>query len=447
MKKLIFLFGLCMFLFSCEEEKLPEVTNPRFSVAYIQEVDSTGVVFAANIYDIGKQKVIEYGFYYGRSQLDLLENGEIVKQAGKPDKFFELKANYSLIKERQYFVAAYIKTSEGITLSEPTNFISQGSTGFIYERIEFPENAYYGDTIRMYARNLTQNISKYKVKINNQQTTVINVTTEYFEFTIPDGATFSKSQDVSFEIEVSEKKLTLYIPFNLREPEFLVDENRFLDFSTLFIIKGKYFRTSSIYVEIIDGQFPYFSDNITVTDSTIAFKPMAFFNTNSPKFNVGIRGQKYLVENNFKIKPTTFDPNQVININSVKRKSVILKGNNFNSFAPYLNPLKIEDNSIEYEVISVTENELEVLFYSNEINQNKTINVSIVNAGIESANKVQVNIIDPRTPIMDLNNGSVRVFRSIGDKIYYISNVKCFRRNLPKKITIINRYIKIAFKT
>ena len=436
MRKLLMIIGICFGLFACEEEKLPEVTNPRLSVAYIQEIDSTGVVFAANIIDIGKQEIIEHGFYYGSSVINILQAGDKIKKDGAPESLFELKATHSLEKGKQYSVVAFIKTAEGITHSLPTTFVSEGSPSFIFDRIEYNDKIYFNDTIRVYGENLSPKLGTYKAKINGIEARISALTDEYFEFIIPDNLDIQFGTTSRFDFEISGKNLTLQLPFQLREPEFFEYENRFLDFSTPFVIKGKYLKTNGIYIELIGDQFYYVNENITVTDSTISFKPLAIFYSNEPRFNVKIRGQNYLVENNFKIKPTLLEPNQVLNINSIKRKKVTLKGSNFNPFDPYLNTIKIDDNSISYEAVSVTENELEVLFYMNGINHNKTFNVSIVSTGIESSNKVQVNIFDPRTEIMDLDFGSIRVFRSIGNKIYFISSNKVFEIDIASKTNI-----------
>src|SRR5690554_2033843 len=110
-KKLYFpLFLLLAFLSlnACEEAELNPRTNPRFSVAFVQEIDNTGAEFAANVYDFGSEAIDEYGFLYSTEAEPRFGNSEVVKAAGKPEKSFSLKATHSMVAGETYHVVAYL---------------------------------------------------------------------------------------------------------------------------------------------------------------------------------------------------------------------------------------------------------------------------------------------------------------------------------------------------
>ena len=139
MKRRIIFIGLLVLslLNACEQEELSPRTNPRFSVAYIQELDDSGAEFASNIYDFGSDEITEYGFLYSLNDYPTLSNSEIVSQQGKPEKEFTLKAKHSLVKGKVYAVVAYIQTTSERVYSEPFGFVSQGAPGFIFEKFEY----------------------------------------------------------------------------------------------------------------------------------------------------------------------------------------------------------------------------------------------------------------------------------------------------------------------
>jgi hypothetical protein len=421
MKKVFNILLLLVFLSSCEEEKLPELVNPRFSVAYIQEIDENGVTFAANIYDIGKKEILEYGFFYAQSTSQLV-SGERVSASGNPGNFFELTANYALIKDMQYYVQAFVRTEAGVVVSEPQVFTSQGSTGFIFERIELPDNAYYGDTIKIYGKNLSQVLDSYRVKINNSECDIIKLTTGEFNIKIPDQAIINKGEIVKFEFNVAGKRIDVNQAFSLRDPEFEINENRLLDFSKPLVIKGKYLRSSNVTVQL-DGIVTQFLESASViTDSTIHVLPTANFPSENPVLKIRIRNHIYTVDKNFKLKPTTLDPNQVFNQNFLTDNLIKIKGDNFNTFDPFFNQLIVDNKDVYYEVETVDYKEIGVRFYHTKQDADFSFNVRVLSLGKESEHSALVNYIEPRATVMNLDHSTNSKLVPIDNKFYYTSN-------------------------
>ncbi|MCH7398940.1 hypothetical protein MM236_13120 [Belliella sp. DSM 107340] len=443
MRKLLITIGICFGLFACEEEKLPEVTNPRLSVAYIQEIDSTGVVFAANIIDIGKQEIIEHGFYYGPSVINILQAGDKIKKDGAPESFFELKATHSLEKGKQYAVVAFIKTAEGITHSLPTTFVSDGSPSFIFDRIEYNDKVYFNDTIRVYGKNLSPKLGTYKAKMNGLEARISALADEYFEFIIPDNLDIQFGTTSRFDFEISGKNLTLQLPFQLREPEFEINIERFINLSQPVVLKGKYLRSNPSEIRIVNNLSSNYHISGTFTDSTIVFEPRAIFPNDNPSIVVQVRGKEYIVENNFKLLPKFFAPNQVIN--SSFGEKLIIKGNNFNPYIRELNIFKVDNEDVIMNIHDVLENEVEIVFLSEKPLANTSFNLSVVSHGETSTSTVRINMKDSRTPIMDLNPSSVKKFHTIGNKLYYIVEGQINEIDILSKVQKVKAPIPVTY--
>jgi hypothetical protein len=165
--KYLVLSILSVSLFSgCQkEEDVKPATNPRFSVAFIQEIDESGVQFAANVFDHGSDEILEYGFVYSQTAVPLVEKDEVVRESGKPGQVFELKGIHSMKVGNQYQVAAFMKTSKGIVYSKVISFISKGSLGFIFSEFVSPDLVYFGDTVVVKGSNFSKSLSNYRVMV------------------------------------------------------------------------------------------------------------------------------------------------------------------------------------------------------------------------------------------------------------------------------------------
>ncbi|GAB2628533.1 hypothetical protein GCM10026987_27450 [Belliella aquatica] len=432
MKNIFCTLLISILLFSCVEEKLPEVINPRFSVAFIQEINEEGVTFGANIFDFGKKEILEYGFFYGQQSSDLVDIGEKISTTGQPDTFFELTATYALTKGREYHVIAFIKTAESMVVTQPQSFISQGSTGFIFERLDFSDKIYFNDTIRVYGENLSPKIESYKAKINGTESIVSAVEKEYFEIIIPDNLNPQLDNTSVFDFEIAGKNLSLELPFKLREPEFEINSERLINLSEPIVIRGKYLRSNPSEIKIANNLSSSFNISGTYTDSTIVFEPFAVFPTNKPSIIVQIRGKEYVVENNFKLLPKLFEENQVINSSFANK--VKIKGENFNPYNIGLNVIQVDNDNIITNIYSVKEDEIEVIFLTEKPLTNTSFDLSILSHGEVSETKVKINMRDPRSPIMDLGSSPARKFQSIGNNLYFISNSQVHEIDIFSKI-------------
>ena len=99
MKSFSYLFVLisfCTGLISCHTEEPVPLSHPRFSVAFVQDIDANRVQFAANVFDYGSEEILEFGFAFGREPNPRKGSSEFVRQSGKPDAFFSLDAAHGM---------------------------------------------------------------------------------------------------------------------------------------------------------------------------------------------------------------------------------------------------------------------------------------------------------------------------------------------------------------
>jgi len=360
MKKYCFIICMAFFL-ACDREEITPRSNPQFSVAFIQDISETGVEFAANIYDFGSAEIIEYGFVYGTASNPRVEYSELVKMEGKPDKFFSLKAVHSMVKGQKYNVAAYIKTTEIVVYSASVSFTSQGSTGFIFEKLEMKDPLYFGDTITVWGSNFSRQISLYQFYIQDTKASIFEVNENNFKVKIPDMFDFPKdpNKPLDFEIRVADKTIKISEKVNFRIPSFLMEPVSFNYIDTL-TIEGEFFDSKEILLNYSDGNTSYNIVPIFVSSNKIVFSPRVKFKTLEPEFNLTIRQRSYSFKNftinQSEIKDDTF-LNQslytsinidVINPNlfhgSIHRLHILGTVNSF------LDPIKWENGSFTYRI-------------------------------------------------------------------------------------------------
>lgn len=102
------------------------------------------------------------------------DNAEVVKREGRPDKYFEFKAIHSMVAGQTYHVVAFLKTSSNLVFSEPVSFLSLGSEGYGFERFEFDDPIYFGDTITVTGRNFSPVPTTIHAGVVNGQTVCID---------------------------------------------------------------------------------------------------------------------------------------------------------------------------------------------------------------------------------------------------------------------------------
>jgi len=362
MKNYFYLF-CSLLLMACEKDEIKPRTNPQFSVAFIQDIDETGVEFAANIYDYGSVEILEYGFVYDMNSNPRVDRSELVKAEGRPDTFFSMKALHSMVKGQKYNVAAYIKTTESVVYSAIMTFVSEGSTGFVFEKFEMPEPLYFGDTITVWGKNMSRHPSLYQFFIQNAKADIIEVNEDNFKVKIPNVFVFPRAPDLplDFQIKVADKILKISEKVKFKAPIFIIEPTNF-DYIDTLTIRGQFLESNEVLIRYVANNTSYNIAPLLTTSEEIVFLPRVHFKSLEPEFTLTIRGETYSFKN-FKINPTEIKAGQ--NFNQLLYSPFSIKVTNPNPYFPQIHrlyspaisnlnliPTRIEKGFITYQISS-----------------------------------------------------------------------------------------------
>ena len=402
------LISLISFISCNENDEVIPRSNPRFSVTFVQEINASGVEFIANVYDFGSDAIEEYGFVFSRENQPRLGSGEVVKASGKPKSSFKLIGDHSMRKGETYYVVAFIKTDKSTVYSQPMVFISQGSEGFIFEKIEGGPEVYYGDTLSVIGDNFSTNVSNYEVKVNGASARIITNDDRSFQIIIPEdlgfGYTYDYDGKLVLNIKILDKTLEVFPDIQFYDPiiypsdkEFRYDEN--------FYIKGKYLRDNNLRITIAD--FPYNTSVlplVSVSDTLLIFKPEANFKTLNPKFDLFLRGKSYEINESISIMRTELLPGQKLKSGSIY-PHLNIQGTNFNSVYSSDNVFVSDVEEFQFYIGGeVTYSEAKISVQSNSVPNPRFFNIWAMNGGIRSENSVSVENTDPSLAYMRTYN-------------------------------------------
>lgn len=427
---LLSFFFLAAFASCTQDEVIPR-TNPRFSVAFAQSIDRSGAEFAAEMYDYGSEEILEYGFVYGRTTILKLTTHNFISEKGSPGKEFRLKSDHSMPLGTTIYVAAFIKTESGVVYSEPYSFVSQGSEGFIFERLVIPTEVYFGDTIRVLAKKLSRESQDYSVLIQGETSLVTSITDDSFDVIIPRSVGFDEGvgdvQNFEFEIKVSDKVLKINQPIKFKSPEFIVTSIGDLSYTDDFVIRGKYLHDVNLRIRYNNSFGTNFLLKLNgATDEALVIGLNALFTESNPKLEVVIRGQTYPLEGFLKLKGTTINPGQVSEFRNFFG-TIKIKGENFNPFQTDYNQIEISPDIFKVDVLSVSPTEMEISFnYQFDKGPGTRITeLRMVNAGISSTNSVKLEWTSPGIPFIITNDFSFTLGEgktaTVGEKAYMIN--------------------------
>lgn len=333
-KYLLIILSAAISLVSCQkDEDVKPATNPRFSVAYVQNIDARGVEFAANVFELGSEEVLEYGFVFSRNPNPKIETADIVSETGKPENVFKLTADYAMQEGMEYFVAAFIKTNRSIVYSEQIKFTSKGSLGFIFESITAPEIVYFGDTITVYGRNFSLVSSNYRVQVMGANAQIHDLSQTSFKIILPPVFAFDEllSDQGLFDIKIgiSGKELLVKWPMNFRTASLSTNTEREFGWAESITIKGEYLTSEIVKIRYKNPEGRYFEIPVDYFSSNeIRFKPKAPIEEQSPTLEFTVRGKKMLLENAFRLKPAEINPGQSFIVST--QELITIFGSNFN---------------------------------------------------------------------------------------------------------------------
>lgn len=446
-KRIVLLIYLLIGLASCTEEEVIPRTNPRFSVALVQSINESGAEFSANIFDYGSEEIFEYGFVYGKNSLLSDPDTEVVSAQGRPPVEFKLKAVKGLKRGDMYTVAAFVKTTSGIVYSQSKLFRSEGSIGFIIDKIISPEEVYFGTELTFEVKNLPRNLSKVKVYFEGYQTELLNINENGFRIKIPEKFEFDqeRAKDNRFIIKITsgENELEFEKVLNFKKPTFNLTPNNRFNYSEGILIEGENLRDINVVATYRNADGASFNlDVIKAEDNLIHLKTNAFFTEEKPVLVFKIRGLEYEIANSFSLNPTIISPNQEDYFDGWY-KDIVIKGENFNPNHPSFNKVGITGSN--YHVLKIVEassNHLKVEVRPSRGTFDRTLSIfSQMGSGM-SQNAFMLKINIPELPYLELPYGFLNDITSIGlsyqEKGYFIGSNGIFEfsgeQELPAKI-------------
>lgn len=420
-------------LISCTKEELTPRRNPRLSIAFIQEIDQEGVQFAANVYDLGTEEIVEYGFAYNERITPRIGDGEVVSRTGQPGEFFELKATHSMVTGKKYLVSAFIKTTSGITYSGVVQFESKGSAGFQFGSIQGPDVLYFGDTITVRGNGFSKVSSNYTVRVQGESARVIEVSEKQFRFILPKLFDFTAEQlannTMEFYFKIAGKELTVTESVKFREPIFDNPAVQFVNYVDTIRISGDFMESTGVGLYLKTGDENYSSLRVISHDrNKITFLPEYYALEKRPKLVVKVRGREYELANIFEINPTDFVPNQEFSLGY--GNVISAKATNLNPYNLNYNRLVSADIRGSFELVSIEGDVISFRLYNQPIVK-RQIEVRFENFGETLSTKtVKINLTDPALPVF---SGDQEIYFhpgfgvTSGNSGYYFSN-----RNLYK---------------
>lgn len=181
MKKNIFFSLLFLLLFSCNEDDsgslIPIIETKSATVPI-----SGGVALFGNIVDLGKEKIIRYGF-----NLTANSNYNVDHSVSSEVKngSFQLTIDHGLYPNIEYFFYAFIETENKTYRGERLSFISKGSAKI---QIDFctPKVAHINDTVVLSGNNFPLNDNNnLEFKFGNSYSKVISISKTELKFIVP----------------------------------------------------------------------------------------------------------------------------------------------------------------------------------------------------------------------------------------------------------------------
>ncbi len=391
---------------SCEREGESPRTYPRVGMALVQGIDESGAVFSGEIYDFGSEEILEYGFLYSPNPEMNITNANMVKESGKPEKVFQMKATHSLRNGETYYTAAFLRTAEHVVYSKAVPFVSMGSEGFVLEKIEHKDLLYFGDTVAVTGKNISSSIEDLRVLVNQSPAMVFDRQPDGFKFVLPEDMYFYRSEDDKalfyFRFEVFESVVEVERMADFREPEFdLTGENQIIP-GRLVYVQGNYLGGKNPRVFYKNPEYGEIEiHNPVATNTYVSFPSRQRFMEKYPTIIMELRGKRYELKKPFELVSTELVPGQTFEVKLFEPFNI--KGENFVSWEYRFNDFISTNPDLSIEVQGATETSIDILI-SDWNFPSRSFEIFAYNYGVKSANSAKVTLMDAGLPFVRYPN-------------------------------------------
>ena len=138
---------LPFFCITCQKEVVESQRYPRVGTLDVVDVTSEGATFRGDILSLGHSEIIEQGFIWDTiANLSYEYSEKIILKGTNHPGLFKQRINSSLLKNRTYFVKAFLRTKDYLVLGDVVDFVSKGSIPPAIKSIS-PDYGHWGDTV------------------------------------------------------------------------------------------------------------------------------------------------------------------------------------------------------------------------------------------------------------------------------------------------------------
>lgn len=344
MRSKIILSFILVFLYACQETFLP----PLIITGLVSDVDQEGAVFHAKITSLGNREINSFGFVWDTIPFPTIESAYSYK-FHQPAELgnFQAKVSSALIRNKTYYVRAFIQNTETTTYGEEVSFVSLGGKEPEITGIQ-PLLGNINDTLVVIGRYFgTKNPI---VKINQFVARVLRASQDSIHVIVPPEL---KEKVSTVKIENLNQIITAKDSFTLISPEIHAIGTKIGFYGDEIVIKGKNFSANpsslKVFFHVTPSVFEYVDDQ-TIT----AVVPEGLDSANC---SIGVVMNNQLAESQeqFSVLPVEiedFSPKVICT-----GETMIIKGRNFN---PIVDKNRVYVGGVHVRTLSVSETTLTV---------------------------------------------------------------------------------------
>lgn len=394
MKSKVILSFILVFLYACQETFLP----PLIFTGLVSDIDQEGAVFHAKITSLGNREIKAFGFVWDTIPFPTIESAYSYKFHQQAELGnFQAKVSSALIRNKIYYVRAFIQNTETTTYGEEVSFVSMGGKEPEITGIE-PLVGNINDTLVVIGKYFgTKNPV---VRINRIKAKVVQVSQDSIHVIIPSDL---KQKTSELTLENLNQFLTAKDSFTLISPEFHDFVSKTGTYGDEVTIIGKNFAEMRASLQVHFHETP--AEFEFIDDHTIKAIVPDRLDTAVCSISITMNNQKVKSGQYFSLAPVEiedFNPKVILT-----GKTLVITGRNFNPFA---DKNKVYIGGVLAKTLSVTGTTLTVSLPYQE------------NVLYESRNSsVQVNV-----------GGNIRTFEEkllINDKWFRLADAPLELRN------------------
>lgn len=370
-----------LLIFSCKNNN--EYDYALIFTGEVTDIDSTSVTFHANISDLSKFEIVEYGFVWNTKPDPTLQVGEKYIIRNKPQiGNFTKKISTSIPGGVKNYVRAFVRTTEFISYGKQVSFTPLGGQGPIVKDF-FPKTGNLNDTIMIIGDNFSS--QKTQVKFGNNVAKIIKINQDTIIAAIPNNLNVDNAEvsvSVYGFITVAKDRYNLIAP---KITDFYQKEGTYQSELT---IKGENFSTSPSSIQVYFDAYKakcIFIDNNTLK----AYVPDSL-NIRFCDLKVRMNNLDRTFTDKFKLSEHSVDDfNPKIAITGQK---IIITGRNF---SPIVKNNKVTIGGLDTTITKATSNtiEINIPLQKNKYYQSRlaAIEVEVAGTSVKHTTKLEIN--------------------------------------------------------